>query len=108
MVNFNRLKSLMFLLQFGGPSLRHTPVFISRHTSENASKPANYPIQAVRIRIQEKPPTGKRMGEWMGEWMGGRATGALPAIALACDPHSRIEALLVGLLLVGLGLALSL
>jgi len=48
------------------------------------------------------------MGEWMGEWMGGRATGALPAIALACDPHSRIEALLVGLLLVGLGLALSL
>ncbi len=48
------------------------------------------------------------MGEWMGEWMRGRATGALPAIALARDPHSRIEALLVGLLLVGLGLALSL
>jgi len=87
MENFNRLKSLMFLPRFGGPSLRHTPVFISSHTSENASKPANYPIQEVRIRIQEKPPTGKRMGEWMGEWM---------------------EALLVGLLLVGLGLALSL
>jgi hypothetical protein len=44
----------------------------------------------------------------MGEWMGDTEAGTLPAIALACDPHTCIEALLVGLLLVGLGLALSL
>jgi hypothetical protein len=104
MGNFNRLKSLTFLLQFGRHPLRQTPVFIRRHTSENSSKPADYPIQTVRIRIQEKPPTEQRMGEWMGD----RAAGTLPTIALACDPHTCIEALLVGLLLLGLGLALSL
>ena len=91
MGNFNRLKSLMFLPQFGGEILRLPLVFIRSHTSENASKTADYLGQTVCIRMPEKPPTGKRMGEWMGD----RAAGA-------------IEALLVGLLLVGLGLALSL
>ena len=90
MGNFNRLKSRPFLSQLGSCLFRQAPVFIRRHTSENASKSADCSTQAVRIRLLKKPPTGEQMGEKMGErsrqaafdsriaWVGERSAGTCP------------------------------